>query len=130
MTPALPVIIAAVALIAGPALADPCEAELPRRGEVFSGPVEYIVDGDGWCVRTAAGLVEVRAADFYAVELNEPGGREAKARTSRALMGRRLVCRAQHRSWDRIVAACRVNGQPVGDVLRRAGVKEGGRGAR
>lgn len=119
-----------LAMIAGPALADPCTAPLPKPGTVFSGPVEYVVDGDGWCVRTPAGLVEVRAADFYAVELNSAGGQDAKNRASRALMWRQLVCVAGKRSYDRVVAACTLNGRPVASVLRAAGVREGGRGVR
>lgn len=107
--------------------ADPCEAPLPKRGEVFSGPVAYIGDGDSLCVRTAAGLVEVRVADFYAPELNEPGGREAKAVLSSIAMGQRVTCAAQHRSYDRIVAVCVLSGVSIGDRMRRAGVVEGGR---
>jgi endonuclease YncB( thermonuclease family) len=117
-----------LSLIAGPALADPCEAPLPKPGTVFSGPVEYIVDGDGWCVRTPAGLVEIRAADFYAVEIGSPSGRDAKTRASRALMGRTLRCVAGGRSYDRVVAHCTADGRPVSDLLRAAGVQEGGRG--
>lgn len=118
----------ALAMLAGPALADPCEAPLPKPGQVFSGPVAYVGDADSLCVRTPAGLVEVRVADFYGVELNEPGGHQAKARAERALMGRQLICRAGRRSYDRVVGYCHLNGRPLGDVLRQAGVQEGGRG--
>jgi endonuclease YncB( thermonuclease family) len=112
------------------ALADPCEAPLPSPGTVFSGPVEYLGDGDSLCVRTAAGLVEVRVADFYAPELHEPGGPEAKATAQRLFMGRTLRCEALHRSYDRIVARCTLAGESIGDLLREAGVPEGGRGFR
>ncbi len=44
-------------------------------------------------------------------------------------MGRRLVCRAGKRSYDRVVGYCTLNGRPLRDVLRAAGVAEGGRGA-
>lgn len=79
---------------ATPALADPCTA-IPDRGPVppwlhkgaqFSGPVAYIGDGDSLCVAAVPGRevdqstwVEVRVADFYAPELHEAGGPEAKA---------------------------------------------------
>lgn len=115
-------------LIATPALCDPCNAPLPKPGTVFSGRVAYAGDGDSICLTSPAGLIEVRLADFYAPELHEPGGREAKALTSRLLMGRRLTCVAGRRSYDRVVGSCSLNGRPVGDLIRAAGGKEGGRG--
>lgn len=115
------------AALALPARADPCEAPLPRRGTTFAGPVTYIGDGDSLCVTTPAGQVEVRLADFNAPELPEPGGREARDTLRRLVMGRRAVCRAGRRSYDRVVALCEVGGTSIGDLMRRAGVEEGGR---
>ena len=115
-------------LAAAPALADPCEAPLPKRGQVFSGPVRYVGDGDSLCVLTTAGLVEIRVADFYAPELNEPGGRAAKTILQNIAMGRRAYCVAGKRSYDRVVATCVIDGLSIGDRMRRAGVREGGRG--
>lgn len=123
-------ILLLLALTAFPALADPCEAPLPSPGTVFSGPVAYVGDGDSICLATPSGLVEVRVADFYAPELHDAGGREAKAATSHLFMGRTLRCEALHRSYDRIVSRCTLNGQSVGDLMRAAGVAEGGRGFR
>lgn len=126
-------------LVAGPALADPCKA-IPDKGPMpaalaagrtFSGPVVYIGDGDSLCVETSPGpngWVEVRLEDFYAPELHAPGGQAAKQRLEGLVMGRRLVCKADHRSHDRVVAGCRLNGAKLGDLLRRAGGEEGGRG--
>lgn len=126
--PALGVTTSIFMMIASAALADPCEAPLPRRGEFFSGPVRYVGDGDSLCVAGPAGLIEVRVADFYAPELHEPGGREAKAVLSRIAMGQRVTCHAGKRSYDRVVAVCVLSGLSLGDRMRRAGVKEGGRG--
>ena len=120
--------LAAFLLLATPATADPCEAPLPPQGRVFTGRVEYVGDGDGLCVTSLAGLIEVRIADFYAPELSQPGGREAKAALEGLVMGRTVQCVAGHRSYDRTVAVCRLKGQSVGDLMRRAGVKEGGNG--
>lgn len=126
-------------LVGTAALADPCTAipdkgpmpDYLNRGAEFSGRVVYIADGDGLCV--ARGLtpdqwVEVRLQDFYSPELNAPGGQAAKQALSRVVAGRTVQCRADHRSYDRIVATCRLNGQSVGDLMRRAGVVEGGNG--
>jgi micrococcal nuclease len=116
---------------ASPALADPCEAPLPRNGATFSGVVRYVGDGDGLCVGPSAKAerwIEIRLGDFYAPELHEPGGVEAKRRLERIAMGRRLVCRAGRRSYDRVVATCTLGGRPLGFLLRHAGGVEGGRG--
>lgn len=128
--------------LAGPVLADPCtripdRGAMPaetRPGRTFSGPVVYVGDGDSLCVQTMAGVggagwVEVRIADFYAPELNAPGGRAARDTLSGIAMGRRVSCTAQRRSWDRVVAGCRLDGVSLGDRMRRAGVAEGGSGS-
>lgn len=127
------------ALIATPALADPCKA-IPDKGPMpaflapgssFAGPISYVGDGDSICVAVGPGpqnLVEVRVADFYAPELNAPGGREARAEMERIAKGRHASCIAEHRSHDRVVAVCRINGRSVGDLMRRAGIVEGGSG--
>lgn len=139
----------ALAGICTSASADPCKAIPDRgpmpnylpRGKQFSGPVVYVGDGDSLCVdvgprfpasNTAAGTswVEVRLADFYAPELHEPGGTEAKAALERIAKGRAVTCIADHRSYDRVVAACRLNGRDLGDLLRASGAREGGRGYR
>lgn len=128
-------IVALAACLAGvwasPAHADPCTGALPARGVTFSATVRYVGDGDSLCVGPAGRpdrWIEVRLADFYAAELNEPGGREAKRRLQRLAMGRALVCRAGRRSYDRVVANCRLKGRPLGALLRAAGGTEGGRG--
>lgn len=118
------------------ALADPCEGRLPSRaGETFSGPVRYIGDGDSLCVGPTADpatWIEVRLSDFDAPELNRPGGRDARDRLSRLVRGRRLDCTAvRGRSgrvivYDRVIAACRLGGRGVGDLLRASGGREGG----
>ena len=70
----------------------------------------------------------MRLADFYAPELHEPGGTDAKRRLERTAMGKTLVCRAGRRSYDRVVATCMLGGRVLGALLRSAGGVEGGRG--
>lgn len=124
----------------GDAAADPCLA-VPDAGPApgflspgarFSGPVVHIIDGDGLCVDTGGGpkgWVEVRLADFYAPELSSPEGPAAKRALEQVSLGRRLECVAEKQSYDRIVARCRIEDRPLGDLLRDAGGHEGGRGA-
>lgn len=134
---ALGAIVTAVAAL--PAQADPCKAisdkgPMPAylsKGRTFSGPVTYVGDGDSLCVSVkpgAAGMVEVRIADFYAPELHGPGGREAKQALERVALAKRAVCTAQHRSYDRVVATCRIGGVSIADLMRREGISEGGNG--
>lgn len=126
-------------LFVSPSFADPCKA-IPdkgpapaylRSGATFSGPIAYVGDGDSLCVAIGAGpanWVEVRLEDFYAPELHDPEGPAAKAALTRIAMGRRAVCRANHQSYDRMVARCEVGGRSIGDLMRATGIAEGGNG--
>lgn len=129
------------AFAAGAARADPCKAipdrgPLPAglaRGAVFSGPVVYVGDGDSLCVGLGPrreDWVEVRLADVYAPEAREPDGPRAKAILERLALRRRLTCVADHQSYDRVVATCRLDGRLLSDRLRATGAPEGGRGRR
>lgn len=122
------IIIAATALglTCTTAIADPCDADLPSPGTPFEGKVSYIVDGDGLCVGSDRGGIEVRLADFNAIELKEQGGRDAKEALKRIALGRHVQCVAGSRSYDRTVARCTLNGRLLGDLMREAGIPEGG----
>lgn len=129
------------------ALADPCKA-IPdkgpapfwlRQGAKFAGPVPYVGDGDSLCIDVGMAMgkgysadgrfwVEVRLADFYAPELHEPGGANAKVALEQIVRGRFITCVADHQSYDRMVARCEVGGRSLGDMMRSTGVAEGGRG--
>jgi endonuclease YncB( thermonuclease family) len=113
------------------AAADPCTAPLPSQGTTFSGTVRYVGDGDSICVGNSgsgASWIEVRIADFYAPELHAVGGRQAKAAMEQIALGRTVQCIAGKRSYDRVVAQCILNGNSLGDLMRRTGIVEGGRG--
>jgi micrococcal nuclease len=119
--------------------ADPCDL-IPERGpmpaevksgRVFSGSVVYVGDVDSLCVAlgpSQSQWAEVRLSDFYAPELHDAGGPEAKMTLSRLVEGKRVECIAEHRSYDWVVAVCRLRGRSVGDLMRSAGIQEGGRG--
>lgn len=121
------------------AKADPCKA-IPDRGPMpsylhrgahFSGPVVYVGDGDSLCVAVGSGpanWVEIRLEDFYAPELHSPSGPGAKAALERVAMGRKAECIANHRSYDRVVATCRIGGRSIGNLLSATGSIEGGNG--
>lgn len=110
--------------------ADPCTGPLPQLGTRFSGVVRYVGDGDSLCVGSGDRpdqWIEVRLGDFNAPELKEPGGERAKRLLAGTTMGRTLTCRAERRSYDRVVATCMLNGRRLGNELRRRGGVEGGR---
>ena len=71
-------------------------------------------------------------SDFEAPELHDPTGREARDRLASLVRGRVLACvavRGRSRQvivYDRVVAACRLKGHRLGDLLREAGGREGG----
>lgn len=128
----------ALAMCAAPALADPCEARVSgyKPGATVAGVIRYVGDGDGLCVGPGSDPLtwtEIRLADFFAPELNEPGGRRAKAALDRYI-GQRAVCTVRRgsngstRSYDRLIASCSVDGRSLANSLRQAGVTEGGRG--
>ena len=124
-------LVTCLSAFATSALSDPCAAPLPPPGTNFSGVVRYVGDGDGLCVGASSDpstWIEVRLADFYAPELHAPGGPQAKSALSRIAMGKVARCVAEHRSYDRIVSACTINGRGVGDLMRGAGIAEGGNG--
>lgn len=129
----LAMLVPVALLWSAPARADPCEGRLPAAGSSFSGTVRYVGDGDGLCIGPAdqpAKLIEVRLGDFYAPELNEQGGKDAKRRLERLVMGRQLSCRAGRRSYDRVIGYCTLGGRPLGKLLREAGGVQAGRGYR
>lgn len=119
--------------------ADPCKA-IPDRGPMpsylhrgahFSGPVVYVGDGDSLCVAVGQGpanWVEIRLEDFYAPELHSPAGPAAKAALQRIARGQNAECIANHQSYDRVVATCRIGGHSIGDLLKAVGNVEGGNG--
>lgn len=106
-----------------------------RAGQAFSGIVRYTGDGDSLCLGPStdpATWIEVRLSDFDAPELHSPTGRADRDRLSRLVRGRVLDCVAVRGRngrvivYDRVIAACRLNGRRVGDLLRHSGGREGG----
>ena len=126
--------------LASPALADPCEAPVTgyAPGAKVAGKIRYVVDGDGICVGAGSDprtWTEIRLADFYAPETSTPAGQAAAAAMSRMVMGKTAECIAQRSdrgpqtfTYDRLIAVCRIDGTSVGEMMKRAGIGQGGRG--
>ena len=124
--------------VASPTLADPCEAPVKgyRYGQTITAQVRYVGDADSLCISPSsdpASWLEIRVADFYGPELHAPGGEAGKRTLERLIRGKQLTCRVggnnrRTTSYDRVLATCYLNGVSIGDLMRRAGVQEGGRG--
>jgi len=132
------VLTASILAAAAPALADPCTAPVDgyKSSQRITGQVRYAGDGDSLCVGPSSdprSWVEIREARWFAPELHEAGGRQAKA-VMDSLVGRHATCIVERgrngstRSYDRVIAACAVDGRPIGKIMTRAGIAEGGRG--
>lgn len=110
-----------------------CLGSHRRHGELIVAKVKFVIDGDSILLDTNE---EIRLADFDAPEIHEPHGRRAKSALWRIAHGRQVVCtccegaRGRCRSYGRIVATCRLNGIPLGQLMRARGIPEGGRGHR
>jgi endonuclease YncB( thermonuclease family) len=83
----------------------------------------YVGRSDSLCVALGPSRdqwAEVRQADFYAPELHDAGGPEAKETLSHLVEGKRVECVADHRSYDRVVAVCRLTEDAPSPVKSRA----------
>ena len=128
--------VTSVIIAAGNAFGDPCEGKLPdKAGTVFTGTVQYIVDGDGICVGSSSEAdtwIEVRLADFDAPEMRTEEGRSAKVEMTRLANGKQAECvttpgrSGKTTSYDRVIASCSIGGKSLASLLREAGVPEGG----
>lgn len=91
----------------------------------FSGPrgafkgAAYVIDGD----TIAIGSQRFRLNGVAAPESYEPGGRAATKWMQQYLAGRVVTCLPNgERSYNRLVAICRVGGRDVGAMIIRAGL--------
>jgi len=108
-----------------------------RPGQTFSGTVRYVGDGDSICVGSSAdpaSWIEVRLENWFAPELHDAGGREAKALMTSIAKGRPAACvvRQGHNgraySYDRVFATCSIGGRDLAALARSAGGRQGGKG--
>lgn len=129
-------IAAFVAYLTPMAYADVCEGKLPSKtGTEFTGTVRYIIDGDGLCVGTSSDpstWIEVRLVDFDAPELSTPEGKRGKKILESLAMGQKASCVTQPgrssrtTNYDRVLAACEINGASLARLLKQANAPEGG----
>lgn len=123
----------------GLALADPCEADVTRlqAGQVITGTVRYVGDGDSICLGSTAdpaSWIEIRLENWFAPELHDPGGAQAKASMASVAEGRAATCvvrrgrNGRSYSYDRVFATCSIGGRDLAALLQRAGGRQGGRG--
>jgi len=103
-------VIAALLLIATPALADPT---------ILTGDVTKVRDGD----TIEVGKIPIRLNGVSAPEMNEPLGPQSKSFISDLVMGKRVRCKLDGtKTYDRWVGICYLNGQDIGATLIGAGL--------
>ena len=103
-------VIAALLLIATPALADPT---------ILTGDVTEVRDGD----TIEVGKIPIRLNGVSAPEMNEPLGPQSKSFMADLVMGKRVRCKLDGtKTCDRWVGICYREGQDIGAVLIGAGL--------
>lgn len=75
---------------------------------------------DGDTIRCQEGQ-RVRLWGVNAAELNDPGGQDARRALTRMISGKVLVCQKRGKSYDRVVALCRLNGHDIAAEMVREG---------
>ena len=93
-----------------PALAGPSTIE---------GTVTHVRDGD----TIEIGETAVRLSGLHAPEMDEAGGREARAFMVELVEGKRVQCRLEgRRSYDREIGTCALDGRDIAGLLIAEGL--------
>ncbi len=102
-------LILALCLLAAPALAD----------SVLEGTVTHVRDGD----TIEIGETAVRLSGLHAPEMDEAGGREARAFMVELVSGKVVLCQLEgRRSYDREIGTCALDGDDIAGLLVAAGL--------
>jgi micrococcal nuclease len=111
---------ALLALVAANAAAPAADRPREQRAAAaIAGAVTRVRDGDTIVV----GRTPVRLQGVAAPELRQPLGADARRYLRDLAEGRRVECEPDGtRSYDRIVAVCRLDGEDIGALLIRRGL--------
>jgi len=118
----LPLALTSLLLLAG--LAAPPPATAQETGDVFTGLVVDVKDGDTVKIRSSTGrMVDVRISGIDAPESNQPYGAEATRNARRYVGGKTVRVRVQDVDrYGRAVANVEVQGGTLGALLVRDGL--------
>lgn len=120
-----PAMAAFFALTASHALAGPpCTGRAPEPGQVFRGPVLHVEDGERICVAmgpTPDRWVPLVLADSALQTVSTAGADPRKALLATAF-GQDVDCRTLDVVAGEALAACSLNGQPLGGLMRQPAV--------
>ena len=115
----------------------PAPVPAPTPTYIYRATLVRVVDGDTYELLIDLGMrvahrALVRLHGFYAPESRTAEGQAATARASELLTGQSLVVQTfkDQQTFARWLADVYVNGRPLPELLREAGVKEGGVGLR
>lgn len=118
----LPLALASLLLLVG--LAAPAPAMAQETGDVFTGLVVDVKDGDTVEIRSSTGrMVDVRISGIDAPESNQPYGAEATRAARRYVGGKTVRVRVQDVDrYGRAVANVEIQGGTLGQLLVRDGL--------
>lgn len=111
---------AAIGLL--PGVMDLPAQDLPATPDIaadLEGTVTHVRDGD----TIEIGGTAVRLSGLHAPEMDEAGGREARAFMVELVKGKRVQCRLEgRRSYDRAIGTCALDGDDIAGLLVAAGL--------
>jgi endonuclease YncB( thermonuclease family) len=94
-----------------------------QAGEVFSGSVKKIIDGDSLLIASGKKNIEVRLYGVDCPEYNQPFSHEAKALVRKQVYGKRVLVQPQYYdSYGRLVAIVDYGDQTLNSELVGAGL--------
>lgn len=118
------ILAAALALSGAPAQADVCRGPAPQAGEVVTGVVLHVVDGQRLCLAdgpTPDRWTEVVLDSAQIGKVSDGGAAWAKTAVMSAAFGKKLTCRVEGISAGRPVARCIVGGVSLAQALSAPG---------
>ena len=117
---------AALALSGAPAEAAPCRGPAARPGQVVTGVVLHVIDGERLCLAdgpTPDRWTEVSLSSADLQPVSDDGGAWTRAAVMSAAFGKKLTCRVESVSAGRAVAACALGEVPLAAVLSAPGAR-------
>jgi micrococcal nuclease len=107
-------------LSAGQALAGPCAGRAPEPGQTFRGPVLHVEDGERICVALGAtpdSWAPVVLADS-ALKTVSTSGADPRRTLMASTFARDVDCRVLDVVAGEALAACSLDGRPLGALMR------------
>ncbi len=119
------IIIAGFALAASAGAAqagEACRAPAPAVGTEIHGPVLHVLDGRHLCValgETPDQWLELEIADQGLIQASSRPDASPRGTLMAVAFAQNITCRIEARADDHAVAACTLDGRPLGDLAQK-----------